>query len=135
MHFSIKGYIFDYAGPIGFVEELAGSLLVQIRRGSFKVLFRNTLSALAGMFRWREIQPYALLAARDPVASRVRGALTEADRELERRVGRVPQVVEKRKIIALIIEYLDGQGDPNILHRIEKDDEKDPDENEEEPEE
>ena len=61
--------------------------------------------------------------------------MTEADRELERRVGRVPQVVEKQKIIALIIEYLDGQGDPNILHRIEKDDEKDPDENEEEPEE
>lgn len=103
-----------------FFEDLADSLLGQVRRRSFKVLFRNTLSALAGMFRWREIEPYALLAARDDVAARVREILTEAERELEILLRQVPQAAEKRKNIAAIIEYLDGQGDPNILHEIEK---------------
>jgi hypothetical protein len=102
-----------------FFEALAASLLKQVTRGSFKALFRNTLSALAGMFRWREIEPYALLAARDPVASRVRETLTKAGYELRLLDGHVPQRAERHKNIAAIIEHLDGQGDPNILHQIE----------------
>ena len=95
-----------------FFEELADSLLVLIERSSFKTIFRNTLSALACMFRWRVIRPYALLAKRDPIASQVRETLTKAQDDLAIRIGPVPQLVEKLKNIEAIIEYLDGQGDP-----------------------
>ena len=110
-----------------FFEELADALLEQVRQRRFKTIFRNTLSALAGMFRWREVEQYALLAERDPVASRVRNTLTEADHELARHADRVRQVKEKRDNIAAIIEYLDGKGDPNILHELNKDDDDDND--------
>ncbi len=93
------------------------------------MIFRNTLSALAGMFRWREVEQYALLAERDPVASRVRNTLTEADYELARQADRVQRVKEKRDNIAAIIEYLDGKGDPNILHELDKDDDDGEDDN------
>ncbi len=81
------------------------------------------------MFRWREVEQYALLAERDPVASRVRNTLTEADYELARQADRVQRVKEKRDNIAAIIEYLDGKGDPNILHELDKDDDDGEDDN------
>ena len=65
------------------------------------------------------------ISRRDPVASRVRKTLTKAENELVLLGRRVPQAVEKRKNIVAIIEYLDGQGDPNILFEIEKEDEDD----------
>ena len=57
----------------------------------------------------------------------MRETLTKAENELALLVGRVPQVVENRRNIAAIIEYLDGQGDPNILHEIENENQEDAD--------
>jgi hypothetical protein len=56
--------------------------------------------------------------------------LRASPHELARQADRVRQVKEKRDNIAAIIEYLDGKGDPNILHEFNKDDDDNDDENE-----
>jgi hypothetical protein len=86
---------------------------------SFKVRFKNALSAIAGLFRYREIERYALLAGRDSTAQRLRKNLDEVDDLLFQHRSRVPKCEEKRTLISLIREYLDGAGDPNVLIRIE----------------
>ena len=86
---------------------------------SFKVRFKNALSAIAGLFRYREIERFALLAGRDSTAQRLRKSLDDVDDLLFQHRSRVPRCEEKRTLISLIREYLDGAGDPNVLIRIE----------------
>lgn len=102
----------------GFLDRLGDELILRIRARDFKLRFRNTLSAIAGLFRWRRREPFALLAAQDAVAARLRGTLVEA-RDLLARLD-VPQQAQKLDLIAAIIAYLDGAGDPDILRRIEE---------------
>jgi hypothetical protein len=113
-----------------FVKRLASHLLDQIRNRSFKLKFRNTLSAIAGLFRWRICQPDALLAARDPpdpIAFELLGVLKEAEELLKQPELQVPQSEQKRKDIGSIIEFLEGGGDPNILIQIERGEEEETD--------
>jgi transcriptional regulator len=65
------------------------------------------------------------LSPRGSTSEQILWRLTKAENELVLLGRRVPQAVEKRKNIVAIIEYLDGQGDPNILFEIEKEDEDD----------
>jgi hypothetical protein len=112
-----------------FAVSLGQELNQQARRRSFALKFRNTLSALAGLFRWRICEPYALLAEREPIAADLRAILVETERLLMTPAYRtVRQVEQKRDQIRKIIEFLDGRGDPDILRIIEQDDDDDGDE-------
>ncbi|MFN3280683.1 MAG: hypothetical protein ACK40I_03300 [Tabrizicola sp.] len=106
-----------------FLHGLGQELIERVRARDFKLRFRNTLSAIAGLFRWRTREPFALLAAQDPVAEGLRRSLVKARDLLEK--GDVPQRQQKLDQIAAIIAYLDGEGDPDILRRLEADDDTD----------
>lgn len=105
----------------GFLNGLGVELLAQIKAASFKTRFRNTLSAIAGLFRWRLCEPYALLANRDPVAERLRQTLLRARDMIQGQRTRIPLKEQKIAQISSIVEYLDGGGDPDILRQIEED--------------
>lgn len=103
-----------------FVGRLGHELVDQIRRRHFELKFRNTLSAIAGLFRWRMREPYALLATRDPVAADLREMLVKAKGMLEQPGLRMIRLRDQKVAqIEAIIDYLDGAGDPDILRRIE----------------
>lgn len=105
------------------VDKLAKMLsqeLVQLTSlRSFGIRFRNALLALAGLFRYREIERYALLAGRDPLAQTIRTNLDEVGWLLNSHERAVRQLPEKQRTIESIREFLDGRGDPNILLLIE----------------
>lgn len=105
----------------GFLNGLGVELLAQIKSSSFQIRFRNTLSAIAGLFRWRLQEPYALLASQDRVAERLRQTLLRAKDMLERERKPIPLKKQKIEQISAIVEYLDGGGDPDILRKIEED--------------
>lgn len=105
-----------------FLNGLGVELLAQVKVADFKTRFRNTLSAIAGLFRWRVREPYALLANRDPVAERLRRTLLRAKDVIERARAHIPAKEQKVAQISAIVEYLDGAGDPDILRRIEDSD-------------
>jgi hypothetical protein len=87
---------------------------------SFGTRLKNALLALAGLFRYRDADPFALLEGRDPLADKIRSSLDVVDRSLSRARSDVPRIDEKRQIIASIREFLEGHGDPNILMHIEE---------------
>jgi hypothetical protein len=105
------------------VERIVGlasrELLALTERRAFNVRFKYALSAIAGLFRYREIEPYALLAARDPAAQRLSERLDRAAAKLARQRGRVSRIDEKLVLVSSIRELLEGGGDPAILVRIE----------------
>ena len=74
---------------------------------------------MAGLFRYREIERYALLAKRDPVAQQLLNRIEEVERLLGARRARIPRYEEKLALTASIKDYLNGGGDPDILIRIE----------------
>jgi hypothetical protein len=100
-----------------FLYRLGQELIARIHARDFKLRFRNTLLAIAGLFRWRVREPSALLAARDLAADRLRETLVRAQDLLQR--ANVAQRQQKLDQIAAIIAYLDGRGDPDILRMIE----------------
>ena len=59
----------------GFVEMLGRKLRTQIVRRSFALKFRNTLSAIAGLFRWR-IREHFLALTASPLDYPDKNALT-----------------------------------------------------------
>jgi hypothetical protein len=111
------------------VDVISDELAYLIRAQSFQVRFKNTLSAIAGLFRYREVEAFSLLAVRDPEARKLRSGLDEVDALLlERNRQKVRLYDEKKALVASIRDYLNGAGDPNILARIEDlDDEPDND--------
>ena len=107
----------DIVGAIAM--QLADELLQRTQAHSFQVRFRNALSALAGLFRYREVNRYALLANRDPVAQQLLNRIEEVERLLRASRARIPGYKEKLALTASIKDYLNGGGDPDILIRIE----------------
>ncbi len=103
-----------------FLHELSGHLIGAIQDQNFNVKFKNTLSAIAGLFRWREVQPFALLAADDRVAADLQQALKRASDLLSQpEWWNVPARAQKIKLLEKIAEFLEGEGDPAILRIIE----------------
>lgn len=102
-----------------FARELARHLLEQVRRQNFAVIFSNTLAALVGLFRWRDVESHALLADRDPVAGEIRRTLINAVAILEAAGdARAAALRTKMAQIRDIVAFLDGAGDPRILERL-----------------
>jgi hypothetical protein len=110
-----------------FAATLGNELRKQVTHQTFALKFRNTLSAIAGLFRWRVRERHALLANNgEPVADGLRATLFAAQEMLSTPAYRtVRQVEQKREQIRKIIEFLDGRGDPDILRIIEQDDDDD----------
>ena len=101
------------------VDRASNELVYLTERLSFQTRFENALSATAGLFRYREVEPFALLAGRDAVAQRLRDNLEKADIILKRHRNSVPRFDDKLGLISSIRDFLDGAGDPAILVRIE----------------
>lgn len=102
------------------IVRLASSELVALtEKLSFNIRFKYALSAIAGLFRYREVEPYALLAGRDPTAQRLRDSLDRTAHILGGQRGRLVRIDEKLGLISSIRDLLDGGGDPAILVRIE----------------
>jgi len=109
----------------GIVDNLLprlGNELLHLQVGTnFQQKFRATIQSIAGLFRWRTQESHALLAAREPVAQGLRTTLEEVGHMLAQpRFAQVPSLSRKRGIVGSIIEFLDGQGDPDILGKIDK---------------
>ena len=101
------------------VKIVADELVRLTESLSFETRFKNALSAIAGLFRYREVKPFALVAGRDPAAQRLRDDLNEVEALLARHRRKVPRCDEKRTLIYSVRDYLDGGGDPKILIQIE----------------
>lgn len=117
------------------IADFASKYLVSLsEKRSFKIAFRNALSAIAGLFRYREVMPSALLSDRDPAAKRLGENLVRAEvflqRELshERGRGSIRNAETILSLIESIHEFLDGRGDAAILLKIENMEENDEDE-------
>ena len=103
------------------LPRLSAELLDLIRRRSFQVRFKNTLSAIAALFRWREQEPHALLATNEPAAAALQITLRQALDLLSRpEYQQVRALDQKIKLLKKIEEYLVGKGDPAILRLIEE---------------
>lgn len=87
--------------------------------GKFRVRFKNAMSALAGLFRYREVEPYALLKGDDPTAGRLWEDLEKIRFSLISARAHIPQADAKIAIVGELLKLLEGQGDPDILRRIE----------------
>ena len=113
--------------PYALTEDMVGAIAMQLadellrltQTLSFQVRFRNALSALAGLFRYREIERYALLASRDHVAQQLLYRIEQVEHLLGAKPQSIPSCQQKLGLIASIKDYLNGGGDPNILIRIE----------------
>lgn len=101
-------------------DRLVGELRERLNRRNFLIRFRNALSAAAGLFRYREVEPYALLSARDPTAQRLRDVLSQIGEALGRERLLLRNQQELRETVVDLIKLLDGEGDPNILHKIDR---------------
>lgn len=93
----------------------------------FKTRFKNALSALAGLFRYREIQPFALLRSENREASKLASDLESINKALKRAGAKVPQAEDKITLVGELLKLLEGKGDPNILRRIETSEDDDQD--------
>lgn len=102
------------------LDKLARSLIWQVQTGAFKDRFRNTLSALAGLFRWRVVEPFALLRDSDSRAATVHALLEQAEELIVAGIGQINQPEAKRSAIAGIRALLEGQGSADILRQLEE---------------
>lgn len=104
-----------------FLQELSGHLIDAIEERNFKLKFKNTLSAIAGLFRWREIEPYSLLASDELVAADLQARLDQATALLQDPdLDNVSARQQKIDLLAQIAEFLKGKGDPAILRIIDE---------------
>lgn len=90
-----------------------------LRARSFKTRFFNTLSALAGLFRYREIERASLLRASDPLADEIHGKIAQIILCLEHTPPSHTRAQATRSILLAIQTYLEGGGDPDILTKID----------------
>jgi hypothetical protein len=103
------------------LPRLSAELLDLVRRRSFQVRFKNTLSAIAALFRWREREPQALLANNEPAAAALQATLRQAADLLSQPAYiQVPARKQKIMLLEKIAEYLVGKGDPAILRLIDE---------------
>lgn len=109
------------------VERIANLALEDLTRlaktEDFSLRFKNGLSALAGLFRYREVEPRALLAGSDPFAEKMLLRVMELEAIVNKpRRGVVNAGRRRETIVSLLAEVqqlLKGKGTTNILEWIE----------------
>ncbi|WP_155982394.1 hypothetical protein [Xanthobacter sp. 126] len=95
----------------GIAAVLAQQLERLLERKSFKTLFFNTLSALAGLFRYREIDRTVLLEGIDPVASRIHGTITQFISSFSTQQQFDRKTQNALSLLQSIQSYLEGGGE------------------------
>ena len=65
---------------------------------------------LVGLLRWRMVEPWALVAGRDPAADRMAEPLDAIIRDVTRRTGRDPRLVRYVELLKASREALSGRG-------------------------
>ena len=65
---------------------------------------------LVGLLRWRMVEPWALVAGRDPAADRMAEPLDAIIRDVTRRTGRDPRLVRYVDLLKASREALSGRG-------------------------
>jgi len=92
----------------------------QLRINSYQRDFKYTIFVLAGLLRYREAEPYAMLAERSDLARSILRTLEEIGRQLKRQRTAINSAAEKMLLVDELKSFLSGQGgDPNILRMIE----------------
>lgn len=102
-------------------EALVAELAASVGARAFKQRFTNTLSALFGLFRWRAVQPWALIATREPVAAGARVTVAHALDQIGGQGMAIRQGQQKVDRLRALLDFLDGRGDPKILIVLETD--------------
>ena len=100
-------------------ELVARDIVAQTSALAFKQRFKCAISALAGLFRYREVEPFALLASKDDFALSIDGELQKTENLLEQHQHRISGYAEKREIVQNLRDYLQGAGDPDILFKTD----------------
>ena len=88
-------------------------------KNSFLTRFNCALSALAGLFRYRAVVPFALTIGHDPVAEKLDQKLENIETILLHRKSDLFVPDEKIKIVKSLRELLKGLGNQNILEDID----------------
>ena len=96
----------------------------------FKNRFKNSLLALAGLFRYREVEPYALLKGSNQTAMALWDSLTLIKKALTKHASVIAYADTKIALVSDLIKHLEGNGDPNVLIQIENSEEGQDDEDE-----
>ena len=105
------------------------SRLAQSKSNSgFQVRFKNALLALAGIFRYREIEPYALLRGYNQASTKLWEDLIVIRDRLIENLSSIPKADTKIELVGELIKYLEGRGDANVLIRIDASDDMEVDE-------
>lgn len=104
----------------GIAAVLAQQLEWLLAQQSFQIRFFNTLSALAGLFRYREIDRTILLDGRDPVASQMHRTIAQFISSFSTRQHFDRKTQNALSLLQSVQSYLEGGGDPNLLIDIEK---------------
>jgi len=116
-------YALDQKLVIRIAEILGRELAAIAAAGkpqAFRIRFKNALSALAGLFRFREVEPFALLKSNDPTAQRIRGDLDLIRSRIVATASKIPDASVKISLVDKVAEFLDGRGQRNILTQIDR---------------
>ena len=100
------------------------------RANALQIRFKNALSALAGLFRFREVEPYALLRDKDPAADRICQDLDRIRKQIGKNRSQITNADVKINLVQKVAEFLEGRGQRNILTQIDRFAETNPDEDE-----
>ncbi|WP_439817493.1 hypothetical protein [Zavarzinia sp. CC-PAN008] len=111
-------------------KELA-ALVIDGKR--YKIKFQHVLSSIGGLLRFREVDYDFLLIGKDRLADQIVENLQLAEADLKSlgkvsgRKARVTaaQATRKALVVADLIRWLEGEGDPNILTKIDAIEEQD----------
>lgn len=104
-------------------KKLSAELERSVQMGNFRRRFLNTLLALAALFRWRHREPRALIRHTDPVGAELAEAVENTRNLIEQRSQKPGTdffMTKADELLGIILEHLEGEGDPNILRMIEK---------------
>ena len=115
--------------PLALDSELVEKIALQLvkrlndsaRRRNFATLYKYLIGVTAGLLRFREVEPWALLVDRSATATMLHHALLCCRNQLVGQAKEILQGPAKLAVTESLIEMLAGSGgDPDLLIRIEE---------------
>lgn len=108
------------------VGEIIPFLESAAREQRFNVIYKYLIGTTAGLLRFREVEPWALVTDRSADALILHDALVMCRNQLSKITQSIPQGSAKLAVTDSLIELLRGSGgDPDLLRRIDDLPEKD----------
>ncbi len=101
-------------------QHTAQALHIQLASRNFERNFHYTLYVIAGLLRYREVEPDALLTENSKAAETIAGLLRRILERLERPATKAGSKPVKIVVIRELLKYLEGdEGDPRLLQVID----------------